>query len=129
VPQRKARGTALRPTLVGPRYDSPPYDSTSDSDLSFRNLWEGFRSPSLGRRHPGGDARGGSPENGVDGVMHPFDRIGITATRETVADSRQLGYRYADTDTSATLDAALLATDQRSLMTTIKLACHLPGAA
>jgi tyrosinase len=35
----------LEAALVGPQYDTAPYDSTSDSSLSFRNTWEGFRSP------------------------------------------------------------------------------------
>lgn len=55
----------------------------------------------------------------------PYE-VGLTATPETVADIRRLGYRYAGTDTSATLDAALLAAGQRSLTATIELACHLP---
>ncbi len=194
----------LEAALVGPQYDTAPYDSTSDSSLSFRNNWEGFRSP--GGTGPAGyfcgpdgvvtpnlnadgvhnhnaahawvgGIRGLTPEgiplfgtmvlpsspndptffllhsnidriwarwqgihgidtyqptadssgNNVDDVMHPFVDIGITATPETLADIRQLGYRYSDTDTSATLDAALLAADQRSLTATIRLACHLPG--
>jgi tyrosinase len=196
----------LEAALVGPQYDTPPFDSTSDSSLSFRNTWEGFRSPAGtgptgyvcgpdgivtpnlnadgGHNHNAvhawvGGIRGVTPEgvplfgtmvlpsspndptffllhsnvdriwarwqslhgtdsyqptegyaeNNADDVMHPFDEVGITATPETVADVRQLGYRYTDTDTSARLDAALLATDQRSLMATIKLACHLPRAA
>jgi tyrosinase len=196
----------LEAALVGPQYDTPPFDSTSDSSLSFRNTWEGFRSPAGtgptgyvcgpdgivtpnlnadgGHNHNAvhawvGGIRGVTPEgvplfgtmvlpsspndptffllhsnvdriwarwqslhgtdsyqptegyaeNNADDVMHPFDEVGITATPETVADIRQLGYRYTDPDTSATLDAALLATDQPSLMATIKLACHLPRAA
>jgi tyrosinase len=197
----------LESALSGPQYDTPPFDTTSDSSLSFRNNWEGFRAPFVaggtgyvcgsdgivaanpnvdgGHNHNAahawvGGIRGvtpegaplfgtmvlpsspndptffllhsnidriwarwqgihgtgsyqptaGSPGNNVDDPMHPFDEIGITATTpETVADIRQLGYRYADTGTSATLDAALRTADQRSFTATIQLACHLPGPA
>lgn len=196
----------LEAALAGPQYDTPPYDSTSDSSLSFRNIWEGFGSPG-GTGQPGylcgpdgivaanlsadgthnhnavhayvGGIRGvtpegvphfgtmtlpsspndptffllhsnvdriwarwqgihgidtyqptdGHPTNNIDDVMHPFDEIGITATPATVADIRQLGYRYTYTQTSPTLDAALLAADQRSFTATIKFVCHLPGPA
>jgi tyrosinase len=196
----------LQAALAGPQYDTPPYDSTSDSALSFRNNWEGFRSPG-GTGPPGyvcgadgvvtpnltadgghnhnaahawvGGIRGvtpqgvplfgtmvlptspndptffllhanidriwarwqaihgtesyrpteGSPNNNVDDVMHPFDQIGITASPQTVADIGQLGYRYTDTDTSAALDAALAAADQRTFTARIQFVCHLPGPA
>ncbi|WP_257462560.1 tyrosinase family protein [Archangium lipolyticum] len=35
----------VRASLAVPLYDVPPYDTTSDSTLSFRNYLEGFRDP------------------------------------------------------------------------------------